>query len=794
MLLCIFQKPGEASQLSKVARLDSRDLVQLYFTFDKTPKYKITNHDRRIDLIFSSTSISPDMSFFPADEDIVKILPRPGNTELIVSLFFRYKPQNSKISENKDGKVVFETRLGNEYSKTYQELAERLKGLGELSRIPEDYSNPVVQCPYRKDWMSFFSSYESSVDIEVPVKFTITPFPIIRFIPPGLEGNLSVLSPESLEFADRGAWAQLADMLLEQLSASQDLESQKMLALTLGEVLLRREDFDGAYRQLYLLNEKYNDQLLGTYAAFLLIHLKAKYQDANIAEYEFQELEPSLSRNSLLSPYLYLAQIEAALASRKYVKLNKLLLRDDIALPEDLQEIVQIHRADYWYAIKQPIKAFAAYQLHTDSTAIRNMPYSLNGYCASLYQQRQYQEAATCYEQLSQVVATDKASSGLISYRKLMARLKTKEDKTLQGDFAQIENAYPDTEAGFRSALKKNDLLYLQNKSLAKQLIEKYAEIAQGSKDRPVREEAIFKQAVLYSQIGDTEKCVELLQDFLREFLTSDVRMTAQALLIDTLPAEIKRLVDAKAYLKALVLAKKNKNLFENNWINGKFLADIAMAYDRTGLYDEAQKLYLYLIEIMPGEQREEFYLPMIQATFDHGNYGLVEDYASQYIYNYPDGKNVMAILLLRLHALMADDRLQEALHLLPSPLPDNLELWTLASNLYFRTENYQNSLLLLNKISVSLSPLPPREKFMLAECLFQTGSFEEAEKNFLSIEDDHPFYEQSLFRLAILERKKGNEQRALSLFQKIVEKGKNPLWKKYAEQELQFAKVSIPR
>lgn len=82
----------------------------------------------------------------------------------------------------------------------------------------------------------------------------------------------------------------------------------------------------------------------------------------------------------------------------------------------------------------------------------------------------------------------------------------------------------------------------------------------------------------------------------------------------------------------------------------------------------------------------------------------------------------------------------------------------------------------------------------MLAECLFQTEAFGEAESIFQTITEDHPFYEQALFRLAVMERKKGNEQNALSLFKKIVETGKSPQWKKYAERELQFAKVSIRR
>ena len=773
--------------------MDSKDLMQIYFSFDKIPTFKAISNNRRIDLLFTDSTLSSTATFFPPDQDIVKILPRVEKSDLIVSLFFRYQPQNFKLTKSPDGKIVFETLFGNEYSKTYHNLAERLKGIGEISKIAVDFTSPSIQSPYRRDWMSFFAGYESPVEINVSVKFTAPPFPIIRFLPPGREMNLQFLFADIFELAEKGAWGQLRDKVLEKLQLTENLETEKMLALTLGETLLHQGDFEGAYKQLYLLKEKYPEELLGTYADFLLIHLKAKYQDPNIAEYELQTLGSTLGRNSPLSPYLFLAQVEAALASAKFTQLNKLLQRDDVALPDDMQEIVQIRQADYWYATKKPIKAFAAYQLHADSVMLHSQPYSLNGYCASSYQQKKFREAAACYEQLGAVV-TDKPLLGLIAYRKNMAKMKIQEGASLLNDFAQIENAYPGSEAGFRAAIKKNDLLYRQNRNYAKVALEKYGEIADNVPDRAVREEAVFKQALIYSQLGETAKSVELLEQFLREFQNGDVRISAQALLIDILPGEIKRLVDLKEYVKALVLAKKNKDLFQNSWINSKFLADIAEAYHRIGLFDEAQKLYLYLIEIMPVDQRERFYLPMIQSTFDQGNYSLVEDYSAQYFYNYPQGENFAEVLAIRLNALIADERLEEAQKLLPSPLPESKELYTIASALYFRTDDYAKCLVILKKLVILQTPLPAKEQFMLAECLFQTGALPEAEAIFQTITEEHTFYEQALFRLAGFERKKGNEQMALSLFKKIVETGKNPLWKKYAERELQFAKASSRR
>lgn len=79
----------------------------------------------------------------------------------------------------------------------------------------------------------------------------------------------------------------------------------------------------------------------------------------------------------------------------------------------------------------------------------------------------------------------------------------------------------------------------------------------------------------------------------------------------------------------------------------------------------------------------------------------------------------------------------------------------------------------------------------MLAESFFQTSDFVNAEEAFSEVTEKNSFYAQSLFRLAELERKKGNEKKALTFFEKIVEKGNSPRWKRFAEQELQYAKAA---
>jgi len=775
-----------ASELIKVSRVDTKDILQLYFSFDTPPTFSATSNKRRIDVLLKDTKVLKDLQLLTPDDKVVKVLTRNKKDNLIISLFFRYQPQEYKITRNSNNSAVLEVLLGNEYSNSYKDLADKLKGLTIVDRATPDFTNPYIICPYKSDWTSFFSNYESPLQIEIPVTFTPPPFPIIELLPPGGLKNLDLLSQELMTLGENKSWDILATALLDKLQVATGPEAQKMLALTYGEALMRSGDFEGAFKQLYLLKEEYKDERLGTYANYLLIWLRAKYEDPYIAEYKYRSLAPFIADNSPLAPYFFLSQIETSLATKEYKHLNKLLQKDSIALPAEVQERIRIRQADYWYAIGQPIKAYAAYKMIKDSPLLRFQPYSYGGYCSTLYDQRNFKAAANEYQSLKSLVEGENLI-GTVAYREMMSRLKFTDGDTLISAFSQIENAYLDTDAGTLAAIKKNDLQLLKDRQLSDKRLQNYRDISNKASTRSIREEAEFEIILMHTLRGENATAVILLHKFLREFQSGNVRITAQALLIDILPKEINRLVDAGEYVDALVLAKKNKILFQNNWINSNFLVDIAEAYNKVGIYDEAQKLYLYLIEIMSADDREAYYLPMIQATFDHGDFSLVEDYAAQYTYNYPKGTYTNDILLLRLEALIADERLSEALQALPVPLPADGSFNPISATLYFRTDNYQKTVTVLEGYADLSKTLTQQQYFFLAESYYRTDNLTAAVSTFAKVSEDNHFYHQSLYRLAEIHRQQGKDDLALTFLQKIVETEENSRWKQYAERDLQY-------
>lgn len=789
--LCFLNRIAIAeSTLVKLAKADRKDIVQIFLSFDTLPRYTYKLSKKRLDIIFEKTLIPGDIKLFDLDGRIIKVLPTTRAGRSVLSLFFRYPPQKVKVETSSDGKVVAEILLGNQYSRSYQDLSERLKGLTVVEREPVDSTNPLLTSPYAQDWNSFFRNHEAEIDISVPLEFTIPPFPVIALIPPGLEKNMELLPMELYDLAEQNLWDDMLPIILDLLRATPDIKNQKLLALTYGEALLRYNDYEGAYKQLYLLHKEYPEEHIGIVAQYMLILLDTRFHDPYTSDYEYRKLEKLITPTNPIAPYFLISRVETALATKQYKRMKRLLDNNEIPFPEKSQKIRELRLGDYYNVTDQPIRSFVSYKLLKDTQLLKAHAFSLNGFCNTLYSHNKFKLASECYRDLGPQI-NDNEPLGLITFRKSMAELKYKPESEMIDSFARIEDAFPGTEAGYRAALKRTDLKYLENKGWANQAVKYYHALAEKSLIRSTVAEAALKEALMHSILGNKDKSVSLLSQFLRDFKVSDLRNTALALLVDLLPGEIQRNINEGDYMAALVLAKQNKELFQNNWLDIGLLADIANAYQKVGIFSEAQRVYLYLIEIVDVEKREKFFLPLIQSVFDQGEYSLVEDFASQYSYNYPGGNYTEPILSIRIRALIAAEQFANAIELLPSPLSQNREIRFLAAGLHFRNDDYQKVIDALEFLESSPSPLPTDEHFLLAESYFNTKTYNKAEPLFLQLENDKQFGEQSLYRLAQIERDKGNMQNALKLFQKIVEKGNDTLWRKYAERELEYARVT---
>ena len=775
------------SVFTRINKIDGKDAIEIYCSFTELPVYHINIREKRVDFILENTTLKQDLTFFKEDDKIVKILSRHKNDKTIISFFFRFPPQKFEVTSNtEENKLTINILLGNPYSTALPNFSSKLDGLTILERTSTDFSNPLVASPYAADWRSFFKLYESDIQLSMPVQFTILPFPAMALLLPNKTENNALLSDEIQELAKEELWHAILPLILEQINTEKDPEIKKKLAFTYGDVLSRDNNFIDAYKQFYLLADEYPEEEIGIFAKYLLILLRARFEDPFIADYELRNLEHLLPTTNPLLPYFRITQIETALATQQYQRMGELLALDDIGYPEDTAIVKSLRQADYWYGTGDAIKAYIGYQLLDKYELLLKKVYSLNGYCDTLYQQKQFREASKCYATLNNHLE-DKEKLGISTFRQYLADLHYKTDIEMIDYFARVENTFHGSIAGFRGALKKIDLQYLTLQNWSEKALLYYKHYGANAPTREGREEAKFKEALVNRLAGNNIESITIIMTFLRDFRKGELNQSGQALLIELLPLVIKEYEEKQMYMEALILAKQNRTLFLKNWVDIDLLAKLAVSYHAVGIFNEATKLYLYLITLSSEDKKEQYYPPMIAAAYAHGTYNIVEDFADQYSYRYPDGKFKKEILLFRIKSMLAEERFAEAISLLPEIIPETEEFSLLAANLYFNENNFQQVVNILDRDFTISDTKRPRSFFLLAESMYQLGNLQDAMSIFDRIPKTSNHYDQALYRKAELSKNEGKKDSALKFYKELVETGTNELWVKLAKKELEF-------
>ncbi|WP_163339238.1 lipopolysaccharide assembly protein LapB [Desulfopila sp. IMCC35008] len=779
-----------ATKLLRMNKLDSNDLTQIFFTCDTLPEYHHQVFGKRINLFFSNTTIDNAFSLLEGGDTIVKNLIDTRDNTTILSFFLRYPPQKVDISTTGEDKLVLEILAGNEYSRVYRDFTQKFGGLSVVQDDRMDYTNPLASSPYIHDWSSFFSRYLAPVDIPVPVTYTLPEFPIYASFPSNdTEKHLfSTFPAEIIEAGRSEMWDEVLSSTLIAIGSEFNQDKKKILAFTYGESLLRKGDWKSAYKQFYLLADNYPAELIGFWAKYLLLYITAVYDDPFLAAYEADEFAKRVPAVSNLSAYLHLLRIETALATKEMEKMLQLLESPYVAIPDKIFDTVELRRADQLWASAKRVPAYAAYK-STDNLLLEKHSYSLNGYCDSLFRFKNFAGAAECYQQLN-ILVEEKNTRALVAYMGALSKLQTADkDKNLTELFIEIEDTYPGTEGAYRAALKKNDHRYLLDPKWLSQGIKYYHALGENSSWKDVNEEAFLKEAISYHLLNETENAIPILMKLIRDFRTGKLKTHSEALLITLLPGEIRRLIEEKQYLKALALAKQNKYYFERNWIKTDLFPELADAYLQANLNKEAEKSYLYLYDISPKNKKEDYFLPLIRSIFDQGKYYMVDDYATQYDYLYPEGKYKADILDLRLQALILLDKYDKAMALLPDPLPEDVKTRQFAASVYFYNNEFEKSRDILS--AIDHRQLSTDDIFILAESFLRTEDYPGATPLFEELIEKDYRPEQCMYRLAEIANKNGDREKSLKYYEKIVEKGNDSLWTKYAERELRFIRLS---
>lgn len=785
---------AKETELLKIRKLANKTTLQIYLHFDELPQYTDLIKGKRIDIILQTNLANTEPTQLETDDKVVKFLTQESEEGAILSFFMRYKPQHVNISTEQNNVLVLDILLGNQFTMTYPGLSAKLQGISLVDQVKEDFTNPYVASPYAGNWRSFFTTYEPKVSTKAPFHYTNPPFPITAFLSDGFRND--ELPAAIFELSAEERWQDMVPLMLEEVNKTVDPGLKKHQALVLGEILFRAGNFNDAFRQLFLLQNQYPQDSIAVAAAYLLARLEAERDKPFRADHQLGLLDDKIHPNFKLSPFILLSQIETSLATKQFNQAKKLLERDDIAFPPRLTEIKKLRQADYWYATDSLVKAYVGYKLFNEKSILSEHPYSLNGYCNALYFHKKFKESAQCFDTLTTMVS-QKEHLSTISLKMAMAQLRFKTFKKMYVTFSSIENTYADTPAGQRAALKKNDIRYLSQPSFRKSSVNYYNRLTREATARDVAEEAALKEAIINYELGNTRKSLDQLMAFRRNFHRSKLKTSAEALIIEQLPDQIAEYLNNNNYVDAIVLAKQNRKLFVNNWVDIELLGLLAKAYRELGIYNEARKLYLFLLNNSAREKQKQYYLPLLSILYAEGYHDLVEDYATQYSYNYPESEEKDRTTLIRLKSLLASGHHEKALNLIANHSIKTQEFKETAAKLYFTTSRFDQVIDILARYyneDLLESPgmlLSPDMLFMLAESYFNTNDHQKAVKLFSEIQNNKKFYDHARYRLAVIARETGDTEKSLKLLAEIVEKGNDSLWQKLARKDIEFHELA---
>ncbi|WP_456388176.1 tetratricopeptide repeat protein [Desulfolithobacter sp.] len=765
--------------------------MHVFLRFNKLPKYRLVTSGKRLELLLLDTITAKNISPLKEDDRLIKMLIRRQDKNTSLSFYFRYPPDKTEATALNDNSIALSIQPGSPLTASYRDLATKIPGLVETTGAKTDYTNPVKLSEYASDWQSFFSEYESPVTIKPDPVFTLPPFPLARHVSPVMNPD-HWLPEDTKSYAAEEKWNQAAEVVREKLDQQPDVAVLERLLLTYAELQVRGGKYTEPYQLLQQLMYTWPDTKTALLAKYLFIYLQAEHEDPHLAWYDLKKLKKNLQTIPKLHPYFIIFQAELALVTGRVEQAEKILARDDVAFTGRAQLLRLLRQADTRYMRGKQISALVSYlQLLDRSRIISGKPMSLAMFADALYTHYRYQEATTWYKKLAALL-NDKPGQDLAMFRLGMSRLHSGEPpQKIKPVFQEIKDAFPGKEGKFRAWLKLTDLDYLSGRKEPVQLARTYADLAGKAPVKVLREEALFKEALVYALTGNQLKAVETAMKKLREFRSGMLNLEARALLIQYLPGVLDKLISQGSYVKALVLARENRELFTRGWLGTEVLDKLGQAYTRLGLPERAARVYLYLLEVSPESQRRKHYLPLLQSLEECHRYDLLEDYADQYTLRYPEGPELTDIFLLRLEALAKQGKLKKAEQILDSDnWPKNSQTIRAAASVYFDLKRFDKVIELLQNPLLDPNDQEPEQVYQLAESLYRTGRMDQAKELFLILAEGDKHREESLFRLAQIYEKKGKMEKALNELQRLAEETNDPLWRKAAREEIDLLQM----
>ena len=375
------------------------------------------------------------------------------------------------------------------------------------------------------------------------------------------------------------------------------------------------------------------------------------------------------------------------------------------------------------------------------------------------------------------------------------------------GLYRTVADNFYSSKANRMALLRLNDLNFLKVTPWSyRDLSESYLDLYQQSGDLDLREEALFKHALLESLHGGTSEALRLITMFQKKFPRS---------IYATVGKNIREVLVTQTYLEtewsneALALLRFTEE--QQEYLSGciahpEFLPKVAAAYEEGGRPIEMIRLFASLLDRPWSAPGAAFMYESIAENANLlGDDAMAEKYARLFLKNYPAHPD-SRLMLERLGGLyFSQDKYQET--------KDTL-LWLLnKGERAKRTESYYylgSALWELKQLPSTIkafdlffSSQPENLEHLLPDAYYQSAAAHESSgdrKGALRLLEagikspavqrkDALYYKSG--QLAVLE---GKKELARGFFDQVAKKSLDPDWQKLARQALESVDIAVAR
>jgi len=374
--------------------------------------------------------------------------------------------------------------------------------------------------------------------------------------------------------------------------------------------------------------------------------------------------------------------------------------------------------------------------------------------------------------------------------------------------YRNVMTFFPDSPAAFQARMKLADRRLLSVDSTSyPALLAEYREIQERGGDFTLRENAAFKEILLLSLYGAAEEGTARIDEFLKRHPRSAYVPVAESMQYDLVTELLTELVGKGDHEGVVRAVEQYRNHLAKAVQQGDLLRGIDAAYGHLSRIRERLALFSSMAERRLGGEQAPFILRrVVDDAMDLGEEQLAEKTVAAYLERFPKDGGANGVRELLAGLRFGRVKPVEIVRLLtpfgegknpPSPTRPQT-LWLLGKSLLETGEPRKAAAVLERYLShLTLpagSPLAREAAYDLSRAYEMIGSPAKGGAVISRAKDDIPpeMEERFRYRSALLKLKEGKRNEAERMLKEIAEKGKDPLWRSAALQQLMSDEVAI--